>query len=239
MRTELQSNMAQSQRRYELLKSVNSNTKYLIYGYIHEMEKKLKLSTNIPSSIIDVCILFFFIREFLEKCGEDLVIDGGDTLTKISKDAWDNAAFGSKWFESNTNDIIKWTIHVIAAGNDTSCGVNIGIVSKEFGLNESFYRINSSKKYFPFYFNSNGNCIYDNGQFRSNYMKTYGLSNETLTMELNLKKAQLIFYLNEECYGVACDNIVKEDNVKYKFVISLFYCNAKIKLVDFEYNDSG
>ena len=223
---------------YKILKSVNGHTKYLIYCYIHEIEKQYKLSANIPASIFDICILFFFIQEYFEKCGKNSIISGNYTLTKISTDSWENAAFGKKWFESNTNDTIKWTIKVIATGKEGACGINIGIISKEFDTNHSFYTVGDQQEtHQPFYFNSNGYLVYDNGKYKGFIMPMYGYnkSNDTLTMELNLKKAQLIYYINDKCYGVAVDNIVKNDNVKYKFVVSLYFANAKIKLINFEH----
>ena len=169
----------------------------------------------------------------MAKCGKDLIISEDNTLTKISTNAWENAAFGMEWFESNTNDIIKWTIKVITTTREDACGINIGIISKEFDVNDSFYKTKRAGLHFPFYFNSNGKHVYKDGKsVSSNYMPRYTSSTEII-MELNLKKAQLIFYLDGKCYGVAVDNIVKDHNFKYKFAISIFFLWCKDKAIQF------
>ena len=50
-----------SSEQYQLLNTIDRGTQYLVNGFIHRIENKYKLKTNIPSSIISICILFFYL----------------------------------------------------------------------------------------------------------------------------------------------------------------------------------
>ena len=92
-----------------MLSLVDNKTDYLINGYIHDIENKYKLSTNIALSIIQICILFYYQFEYFSKCGKDLVIKGEqkNTIKKIQNDySWRNAAYGTKWIESTSSSIV-------------------------------------------------------------------------------------------------------------------------------------
>ena len=101
----------------ERLKKVDKQSKYLVHGYIHKIESTHKLSMNIPSSIIRICILFFFQTEYFEKCGDDLMITGdkSDTLKRISTDdGYHNyVAYGLHWMDSTKYETVKWTVKVV------------------------------------------------------------------------------------------------------------------------------
>ena len=55
-----------------------------------------------------------------------------------------------------------------------------------------------------------------------------------LTMELNLKTKQLIYYVDDECYGVAFQDVKTSKNIKYKLAVSLCHNHQSMKIIKFQ-----
>ena len=55
-------------------------------------------------------------------------------------------------------------------------------------------------------------------------------------MELNLNKGLLRFYNDSKDFGVAIDDIQRDESIKYKLAICLYHKSACMKLVNFECN---
>ena len=216
----------------ELLKLVDRKTEYVVNGFIHRIENISSLSINVPRSIIQICILFFFQFEYFEKCGDDLSITG-DQENRIKKsaevDGWRNIGYGSKWIESNTSNIIRWTIKIIK--HKQNDGVMVGVISKEIDSNDCLW--NSTHCTFLW----NKIIYYEGCNINDEYIDHYWVNtNVLLTMELNLKKSELIYYINDKCYGTATNKIKKSDNIRYKLAVSLYWPYDEIEIVKYECN---
>ena len=123
--------MSLSAAQYKILNKVSKQTKYMVHGYIHEFERLYSSITNIPLSIIQICILFLFQTECFEKCGKDMIIAGNNNDTiEVTKDpSYLTATYGATWIHSNESKIIRWTFKFIE--NKQRGGAIIAIISKE------------------------------------------------------------------------------------------------------------
>ena len=216
--------------------SVPHSTQKLIYGYIREYQHKFKLSSNIPSSIVDICVFMFYRiyqYEYFEKCGKDLKISGNksDTISK-QRYAWnyDNIAYGAKWINSNDSNVIRWTIKCIKQGQFKN-GVIIGIVAYEIDIDQD-PRWNENGV--PSYFLMDG-VFYANTKPINERQIKYGVQDSVLTMQLDLKSATLSYNIDGESYDFEINNIKKGDDIKYKLAISMWYENQSFQLTKFEF----
>ena len=84
--------------------------------------------------VIQLCILFYYLGEYFERAGKELIIktidNFQDTIYKKTDDYYANVAYGVHWIESNTNNIIRWTLEMID-NIQSGDGMIIGIISKE------------------------------------------------------------------------------------------------------------
>ena len=88
--------------------------------------------------------------------------------------------------------------------------------------------------YFVVSFETGMDVMSNAKKVKRKYGKNFGIAGSVLTLELNLKKQQLICHVNGVNHGVAVDNIAKDDNVKYKLAVSLFWDEIVIQIQTFE-----
>ena len=103
-------------------------------------------------------------------------------------------------------------------------------------MNQDYvYRIKDAS---PSYFFIGDPCVYAECEYvpnsYPNYAKSYGAKGSILTMELNLNSKELIFYIDNICYGPAVKNIKTGDNIQYKLAITLYREDLTIKIIKFE-----
>ena len=115
------------------LNTVDEETQLIVFGYIR-LHQKLLLPTKynifkeIPSSIISICIFYYYIYEEFEIAGKD-ILTSNDKLTIIKqKDNWNNTTYGKMTIKSTDKCICKWKIKI----NDT--GIALGHDSKESSI---------------------------------------------------------------------------------------------------------
>ena len=87
------------------LKLKDRKTIYIANGCIHKIENTSSLSTTIPTSIIQICLLYFVQLDYFEKCGDKLSITGQqkNIITRLgdfSFGSWSNIGYGFNWIES-------------------------------------------------------------------------------------------------------------------------------------------
>ena len=228
---------------------VSKSAVHLVNGYVKKIQELLPLSPyyNISPLITNTIIIYYFLNEYFEKCSaaKGLSITGINKCV-LSKSAnacreYDNVSFGHQWIPSNTSHTYKWTIKVLENGvepNNVNNGIMIGIVSNEVPLN--IYRAWECIDVQQCYFWCWGDIYFRNGDDRgilmANYNKKiyFGNKGEVLTMKVNMNKQELIFYINRRYCGVAATDIVKQEGVKYKLAVVLFWPETKIQIQDFQ-----
>ena len=121
------------------LKMVDNKTKYLIYGYLREIEIK---SLNINRMAIDIknlCILYYFFAEQFKIHGSYLKLkkstssELNDTDTVIKHNGW-STVYGEYKIDPTEykNSIITWTLKIHKMANNIA---TFGISSTTTKLN--------------------------------------------------------------------------------------------------------
>lgn len=123
--------------------------------------------------------------------------------------------------------LFKWSLKVLRTKCANKLGIFIGIINDDKYPNQAFFSKKNS-----YYVYENAKWLYTaNKSIR--YGNHYG-NNDIILIELNLKKATLEFYKNDESQGIASTNIVKNDDTKYKLMISLYSEGDSVEIVNFE-----
>ena len=229
--------MALSPAEYKLLEMVDTKTRYIVHGFIHELEAILEASINIPSSIIKICVLFFWIRECFEKCSEKLTIarDQKDTIIKNTTGLNNNVAYGTNWINSNGKQTFKWTFELIKGVINDEQAVCIGIVSNDDNLNSNRIFVYGEDGIESYFYLVKHRRIYHNGSSKFyNYGPGMLKQGSQLIMELNLEKGQLSFYVDNEYCGVAIDRIKQDDDTRYKLAVTLYNHGIQLRIIRFE-----
>ena len=65
------------------------------------------------------------------------------------------------------------------------------------------------------------------------YGKKYG-DTDIITMKLDLGKQTLEYFINEESQGIAVHDVIKDNDIYYRFAISMYDQADSVQLLDFE-----
>eukprot|EP01084_Bolivina_argentea_P220808 374135_1 len=213
------------------VKNVDEWTKYTVLGYIRRLQHLL--NTNIPNDVINVCILYYFVSEYFEKCGQNTIasskINKNDYICMNHSGGW-NTSYGSIIIDGNKSihSVYRWTFQIY---NHAQGGTLIGI------SNSQFSKINTdmtgSKKasdcYYAFFPKLGTKCSHE-------YMSDeYGMACYSncikVVMILNCKKKKLKYYVDGKYQGVAFRNINFE--YKYRLAISISGLLKSVQIIDF------
>ena len=210
---------------FDRLKLVDQRTKDLVEGFI----KKASHDIDIPSSIVSVCILFYYLGEFFSTCGDAMKIDDNKTILKACPLAR-NTGYGNIRINNEYNCIYSWTLKLVALDiYNTWIGIdasNKEYSHRNFSLAAKHYYaidVRGSKK----------SRISGQSSTRVNYGKRMK-EGDIVKMDINTKDRTMSFWINDEYQGIAFEDVAF-DGVEYYLAISLFKQNCEhwVKLLDF------
>eukprot|EP01084_Bolivina_argentea_P089663 161744_1 len=202
------------------VKFINHTIKKVVFGYIRQCESLLQHSESIytiPLIISSICCIYYHQKEtFISSRESILKVTKNNTviesLPAISKYLYqENISYGSTNIQpsKNPNTKFQWKIKLLAV-NDR---IRLGIFTPFRG---TFYGVESTGKLYKNYSPIvEANCIGKWGNYYCPRFKT----NDTVTIEFNVKNRTLQYYLNNTNLGIAFKNI--PINIHYNFGVVL------------------
>ena len=220
------------------MKALNETPKsceYLVYGYIRRF-------TEIPSPIIDICILYHSIGDYFKIAGKNISISGvnRNIITKKKATDWFNMSYGSLWINSMTKYIVRWTFKIQNIGyqydvryNDKIFNdIDIGIITKDTTIDSSCWKNHNIGYFWSMH---QRNIIHKGLTIQEQYGKLkYIAKGNIITMQLDLKKNKLIYYINDKSLGNINTKIQTGPSIQYKMAVTLAKKNCKLTLENFE-----
>ena len=223
-----------------VLKLVDDKTKYLIYGYLNEIERELLDKNNkMPMDIKNLCILFYFIKEQFKIHGSYLKLTSKlsktsqfmDTVTRINDSEW-TAAYGEFKIDPDIypNSIFIWTLKIHQI---THTSILFGISSTNTVLNDLCFGLKNKGIYYSWNpclwgFMSNDGSYYPTSKINCN-------ANDIIKIIFDIKENRLNFNVNGKDIG-GFDNI--DISVSYYLAVALYYEHDCVQITDFDVKTS-
>ena len=221
------------------LGSVDDRTLKLIAGYAREIESSLLQNQIIPSGIVDLVIMFYFLTEKFSRFQKDIAATSkNDTMISNGMSFW-RSAIGNIITENASQSIFKWRFDVTAY----KVAVTIGIIEYNLKINIEKYIFMS--KNVAYYALSKGNfsTIYETHDHkrivhgaRNKMQKGLKNGNEKndIIMIFNGKNKTLEYNVNGEDCGVAFKNI----DLSVQYQLGICISHGVIEIVDFTITDA-
>ena len=213
-----------------------NKTEYKVYGYIHRLQKQLKI-INLPPIIPFTCLQFARDEDYLWSSNKYFTLTNDNkTVTRTKfRDAWGNHAIGNKVIDINIPLIARWTIKIEKCKIYAS-GICIGLVADDDSLEVYARTIVEVYNSGVLCQNSNhvehNKAIYEKEHVKfgegDTYQFTLNTKEMTIKSRINNNPENKIFDKSDECKLNPHD--------KWRFYIGLFQNGNSVKLIDFEMN---
>ena len=144
----------------------------------------------------------------------------------VYRNGWENTTYGKIIIPSISKLKYKWYLKI----NKSDDGhIIIGISSNTKNKKKRFYYDKTGNDYS--YWAWKGEIL----DSKKVYLwKKYGIkcrTNDTIDMELDMNKKQLIYYINGIYQGIAFKDIKYGNNINYRFVITLYYKDSTVSII--------
>eukprot|EP01084_Bolivina_argentea_P087304 157682_1 len=221
---------------FKQLSKIDNKTKYSVYGWIREAEHMHNFQ-HIPMMISNICVLYYREDEIFNTSSKAVKIsDDKKSVTKIPRliifDNWSNNSYGIIEIPSNSSIKCQWDLKIIQSNIDPNeNGFVVGISSIEVP-DQDFEAQNGSH-----YGYLHDGKIFDTSvkESRGINWKQYGTFEgtiDTISIHLNMLKAEIKFVVNDIDQGIAYENIERSKDIKYKLFVSIFEADS-IEIVNF------
>ena len=110
------------------LKKIDEDTKLVVHGYVHDIQKTIK--SVIPADIIILCICFYHMGEYFLKAGWSYVISSDNRcITRITHQVdGDGSAIGNVVIPSKHHGVHMWNFKILSKKGEC----DIGLVSNDY-----------------------------------------------------------------------------------------------------------
>ena len=212
-------------------KSADLTTQCVIFGYIHEMESKLKMDEVAPL-IINIILGFYHCAEFIDKFLEDHFRVSPDklTITNIKKvSSASHTIYLNQWIHSMSKSIVKWTFKINQKPNHF-LKFYFGITTEENEISTDF----ACGDILSYAFDDVG-FLYE-GLSLSKLDNSFQLNiGDLITFTLDLK-APTFTVKRADDNEIELFEVETSDDIKYKFVLQMGGKGMSVTLVNFEIN---
>ena len=215
------------------LNDVSQSTRDTVFGYIRKHQKLLDEDKIIAPLIYNLCLLFFYIKEYWAAYDKVLfkVNQQKDTFTNMGNGK--GTVYGNICIDSQIECIYKWKFKILV--NTETYGIYFGIDSsnKKFLDDDfSYFRADNQSKCYSY----GDGTVYTSGKLTKYGDETLDgfLNVETVQIELNTKDRTIKYIVDDIDQGIAFKNI--DITLKYHIAITTYYEDTSIKILSFEQN---
>ena len=196
----------------------------LVNGYVRQCQHTV--IQLIPDVLIWM-IYEYFVYGLFGKHSSNIWVHGDDKQYATALTGKRCCVYGYDLLDSTSDKLITYEIKF----NTRLDGTVIGITNNSKNTEASVFNKDSSHIYYG-YDNEGDKYSTDKNEYGTEYGREYG-KRDIVKMELNLSKRTIEFYVNDECQGIAFDDIKVGDDIKYKLVIEFWVRDGSCKIINF------
>ena len=221
---------------FKKLSKIDDATKYGVYGWIRKAEEELNLC-HIPHMISSICILYYHEDDIFDvrKMGKFVHVSDDKkcvTFKNSKRYYWQHCNLFGTINVPSTNDLhYRWDLKVHRGSNDEFL-IGISAAYDSFNIEEEAFE--QTGPHYLFY-SGYGSLIFENNtQTWKEYGTGYG-NNDKVSIELNLRRNKIKFYVNGIDQGVAYQGkVIKKDKDIYYRLLVAGYKSGKIEIIGFQ-----
>eukprot|EP01084_Bolivina_argentea_P188005 323726_1 len=218
------------------VQKADKRSKYIVFGYIREIESKLNLE-NIPMLISYLCFSYHYDPEYISKARDDLFEISNDKRTVTAKKeefSMKHTIYCNQWIHSMSNAIVKWTFKINHLPKMAILFFGLASEQKDNGIYNDFG--NSIKGKPPNYAIADDGDRLINGLIpvtiaRVNQHVLY--SNDEVTYTLDLQNTTFGCKINNNNELILFEYIKQSNDIKYKMVIQIAGKGGSVTLKNF------
>ena len=217
---------------FQKIKSINQWERDLVTGYTKEAQRLL-VSMQIPMAISYVCLTYFHEYDYFIKCGKRAKINKDKDCVTI-KTLSGGTTYGNIIIDDSIKMIYSWKFKISGKiARDAFYYIAIGIDSSNRSYYDGFFPLyGNAWRQFEFYA-----FLYDGKKVSSKEnKKRYGTNfkqGDTVTMEINVQKQEMKYFVNDKDQGIAFKNIDFKQT-KYNMAVFAGDKGVEIKLIEFK-----
>ena len=198
-------------------KWVNKMDHLVVFGFVREHQNEFE-DQIIPSPIFVLCLMYYFISDFLGKHSPNIRVFGDNKESMTSTTEQRGYAYGYDWFHSKSNKLITYRIEVKKLNVFASVSI-IGITSKDTFIYEDI--VGRYNNIFYALFNDGDTISHSSNGCVGNKDMEYQ-QGDIVTMKVNFVKGTVSWYVNEESRIASFENIEQTEDRKYKLFIQIW-----------------
>ena len=199
-------------------------TKYAVYGWIREAERELNINKcTIPEILNSICILYLPEEDSFQIIQKNMdVSENKRIIWKYTSDNEWNCNYGKFIIPSLSDGVCQWDLRI----NKLDIGTSVFL-----GVSSNINRTHSK--------DDNNYLLHDAGyknEINSREWVRYCprlTTNDSISVKLDLIKAEVAYSVNGKDQGVAFNNINKGNDIDYRLCVCIQYKGTEIEIINF------
>eukprot|EP01084_Bolivina_argentea_P314136 544103_1 len=213
---------------------------YLLFGYIREIEKIIRITDSqffvIPDSIIYLCLLHYYSNETFKHCNTKVIKITENRATmmntayggKSANMRW-STCYGSIKIPSFRKVIYCWRFRIVKKTSNMGIGISETIYTRK---NKCFMggKLNSNGARYGYW--HHGFKWDSETHYLVKYYTAYG-TGDIVEMILNMNNRTLSYAINDDVVNVAFYDIKTGENIEYCMAISTLYKGDSVSILNY------
>ena len=213
--------------------------KYLVFGFIAEIESEFSSHIVIPEPLKRICFDYYFICEYFDAHGNHILLNERRDSAWHKYESRRNTIYGNQIIEpSHPNNkhikIYKWTLKLLGFKKTNGFYLGIDSSDKQY-LNESFARfkhVGDLLPLLPYYAFTVTKYLYSTEGLGTS--KLHFNVGDIVCLILNVEEKTFKIIINNNENNVAKHQNVVTKDVKYRLAVTLTHADHKVQLIKYE-----
>ena len=221
----------------QYLAKANKSQRLAVESWVRIQHKILNLH-YIPFAVQSLFIIYYIDYDEFADTGSNITISNDKKMAKqnaLPPTLLNIHCFGSLIIQSlNNNNVYRWDLKITKLNPESYYNIMVGVSSKfKFRICMQLPTPQISMSHVIEYTFADGAYIYDESVWK---WKNYGhraMENDIISIELDMGRSQVRFYINYKDQGIAYKDIKKGKDIKYRLAVGALSIGTEIRIINF------